>query len=114
MLPLLHLATTAIVVYAEGPAQPTGGAAAIAILIGPDAPITFEGRVRGTYMAHDYYFYKPNLASEYTAFEFGCHLHGIQSRRFNIRHGNEAILDGSDVINSGRVKRRLLFFVAKN
>ncbi|XP_050273234.1 hydroxymethylglutaryl-CoA synthase-like [Quercus robur] len=77
--------TAMIVVYAEGPAQPIGGVAAIAILIGPDAPITFESRVRGTYMAHAYDFYKPNLASEYSAFEFGCHLHGIQSRRFNIR-----------------------------
>ncbi|KAF5478347.1 hypothetical protein F2P56_004912 [Juglans regia] len=52
-------------VYAEGPARPTGGAAAIAILIGPDAPISFESRFRGSYMAHAYDFYKPNLASEY-------------------------------------------------
>ena len=42
-----------------------GWVAAIAILIGPDAPITFESRVRGTYMARAYDFYKPNLASEY-------------------------------------------------
>ncbi|KAK7829760.1 hydroxymethylglutaryl-coa synthase [Quercus suber] len=52
-------------VYAEGPARPTGGAAAIAILIGPDAPISFESKVRGSHMAHVYDFYKPNLASEY-------------------------------------------------
>nr|POF19383.1 hydroxymethylglutaryl-coa synthase [Quercus suber] len=52
-------------VYAERPARPTGGAAAIAILIGPDAPISFESKVRGSYMAHVYDFYKPNLASEY-------------------------------------------------
>lgn len=52
-------------VYAEGPARPTGGAAAIAILIGPDAPISFESRFRGSHMAHAYDFYKPNLASEY-------------------------------------------------
>lgn len=52
-------------VYAEGPARPTGGAAAIAMLIGPDAPITFESKLRGSHMSHAYDFYKPNLASEY-------------------------------------------------
>ncbi|CAO2827206.1 unnamed protein product [Amaranthus hypochondriacus] len=52
-------------VYAEGPARPTGGAAAIAMLVGPDAPITFESKLRGSHMAHAYDFYKPNLASEY-------------------------------------------------
>ncbi|KAI9078238.1 hypothetical protein K1719_039852 [Acacia pycnantha] len=52
-------------VYAEGPARPTGGAAAIAMLIGPDAPIAFESKFRGSYMSHAYDFYKPNLASEY-------------------------------------------------
>lgn len=52
-------------VYAEGPARPTGGAAAIAMLIGPDAPIAFESKLRGSHMAHVYDFYKPDLASEY-------------------------------------------------
>ncbi|XP_027360174.1 hydroxymethylglutaryl-CoA synthase-like [Abrus precatorius] len=52
-------------VYAEGPARPTGGAAAIAMLIGPDAPISFESKLRGSHMSHAYDFYKPNLASEY-------------------------------------------------
>ncbi|PKU76958.1 Hydroxymethylglutaryl-CoA synthase [Dendrobium catenatum] len=52
-------------VYAEGPARPTGGAAAIAMLIGPNAPIAFESKYRGTHMSHVYDFYKPVLASEY-------------------------------------------------
>ncbi|KAJ8766155.1 hypothetical protein K2173_021672 [Erythroxylum novogranatense] len=52
-------------VYAEGPARPTGGAAAIALLIGPDAPIAFESKFRGSHMSHVYDFYKPDLASEY-------------------------------------------------
>lgn len=52
-------------VYAEGPARPTGGAAAIAMLIGPDAPIAFESKFRGSHMSHAYDFYKPDLASEY-------------------------------------------------
>lgn len=52
-------------VYAEGPARPTGGAGAIAMLIGPNAPIVMERKYSGTHMAHAYDFYKPNLASEY-------------------------------------------------
>lgn len=31
-----------IAVYASGNARPTGGAGAVAMLIGPNAPITFE------------------------------------------------------------------------
>ncbi|PKU67946.1 Hydroxymethylglutaryl-CoA synthase [Dendrobium catenatum] len=54
-----------IKVYAEGPARPIGGAAAIAMLIGPNAPIAFESKYRGTHMSHVYDFYKPVLASEY-------------------------------------------------
>lgn len=59
-------------VYAEGPARPTGGAAAIAMLVGPDAPIAFESKLRGSHMSHAYDFYKPNLASEYPVML--CHL----------------------------------------
>jgi hypothetical protein len=61
-------------VYAEGPARPTGGAAAIAMLIGPDAPISFESKLRGSHMAHVYDFYKPDLASEYPV-SFSIHFH---------------------------------------
>ncbi|CAD6245761.1 unnamed protein product [Miscanthus lutarioriparius] len=51
--------------YAEGPARPTGAAAAIAMLIGPDAPIYFERKYKASHMAHVYDFNKPDLASEY-------------------------------------------------
>lgn len=54
-----------IAVYAEGNARPTGGAGAVAMLIGPHAPIVVERGLRGTYMAHVYDFYKPDLTSEY-------------------------------------------------
>ncbi|KAL3738081.1 hypothetical protein ACJRO7_019586 [Eucalyptus globulus] len=52
-------------VYPEGPVRPPGGAAAIAMLIGPDAPIILESRSRVSHMSHAYDFYKPNFASEY-------------------------------------------------
>ena len=35
------------------------------MLVGPNAPIAFESKLRGSHMAHAYDFYKPNLASEY-------------------------------------------------
>ena len=35
------------------------------MLIGPDAPIAFESKIRGNHMSRAYDFYKPNLASEY-------------------------------------------------
>ena len=35
------------------------------MLVGPDAPIVFDRKVRATYMANVYDFYKPELSSEY-------------------------------------------------
>ncbi|XP_060630302.2 hydroxymethylglutaryl-CoA synthase, mitochondrial [Anolis sagrei] len=54
-----------IAVYATGNARPTGGAGAVAMLVGPNAPLALERGVRGTHMEHVYDFYKPDLASEY-------------------------------------------------
>lgn len=54
-----------IALYAKGNARPTGGAGAIAMLIGPNAPVVIEPGLRGTYMQHAYDFYKPDLTSEY-------------------------------------------------
>ncbi|XP_069497493.1 hydroxymethylglutaryl-CoA synthase, mitochondrial [Ambystoma mexicanum] len=54
-----------IAVYATGSARPTGGAGAVAMLVGPNAPLTLERGLRGTHMQHAYDFYKPDLSSEY-------------------------------------------------
>ncbi|CRK36973.1 hypothetical protein BN1708_016564, partial [Verticillium longisporum] len=54
-----------IALYAKGNARPTGGAGAVALLVGPKAPIVAEPGLRGTYMQHAYDFYKPDLTSEY-------------------------------------------------
>lgn len=54
-----------IAVYSKGAARPTGGAGAVAMLIGPDAPLVLDSGVRASYMAHAYDFYKPDLASEF-------------------------------------------------
>jgi hydroxymethylglutaryl-CoA synthase len=51
--------------YASGPARPTGGAGAVAMLIGPNAPIVVERGMRASHMEHAYDFYKPRLDSPY-------------------------------------------------
>nr|NVI74370.1 HMG coenzyme A synthase [Cucujiformia] len=56
-----------IAVYAKGAARPTGGAGAVAMLIGPNAPLVFDRGVRSVHMRHVYDFYKPDLNSEYPA-----------------------------------------------
>ena len=53
-----------IAVYPKGSARPTGGAGAIAMLVGPEAPVVFD-QVRSSYMDHTYDFYKPDPLSEY-------------------------------------------------
>ncbi|ODN05280.1 Hydroxymethylglutaryl-CoA synthase 1 [Orchesella cincta] len=54
-----------IAVYATGAARPTGGAGAVAILLGADAPLILERGLRASHSAHVYDFYKPDLESEY-------------------------------------------------
>ncbi|XP_017775267.1 PREDICTED: hydroxymethylglutaryl-CoA synthase 1 [Nicrophorus vespilloides] len=54
-----------IAVYAEGSARPTGGSGAVAMLVGPNAPLIMDRGLRATYMKHAYDFYKPDLSSEY-------------------------------------------------
>nr|NVI74466.1 HMG coenzyme A synthase [Cucujiformia] len=54
-----------IAVYEKGSARPTGGAGAVAILVGPNAPLVFDRGVRASYVKHAYDFYKPDLTSEY-------------------------------------------------
>nr|XP_054763979.1 hydroxymethylglutaryl-CoA synthase 1-like [Lytechinus pictus] len=54
-----------IAVYATGNARPTGGAGAVAMLVGPHAPLVIERGLRSTHMQHVYDFYKPDMSSEY-------------------------------------------------
>lgn len=76
-----------IAVYEEGPARPTGGCAAVAMLIGRDAPLVL-GTVRASHFEDAYDFYKPRLDSEYPTV-FGqesnvCYLRALDGcyRRF--------------------------------
>ncbi|XP_077623703.1 hydroxymethylglutaryl-CoA synthase, mitochondrial isoform X2 [Crocuta crocuta] len=54
-----------IAVYPSGNARPTGGAGAVAMLVGPKAPLALERGLRGTHMENAYDFYKPDGATEY-------------------------------------------------
>jgi hydroxymethylglutaryl-CoA synthase len=53
-----------VAVYPKGAARATGGAGAVALLVGPDATFVLEP-IRATYMNNNYDFYKPDPSSEY-------------------------------------------------
>jgi len=97
-----------IAVYAEGAARPTGGCGAVAMLIGPNAPIVFDRGLRGVHMEHAYDFYKPNLDSEYPVVDgklsVDCYLRSVDlcygrygekfakgGRNFNIDSGDYVV-----------------------
>jgi hydroxymethylglutaryl-CoA synthase len=61
---------TDIAVYPAGPARPTGGAGAVALLIAPEAAISMEP-LRATFMDDCYDFYKPDMSSEYPTVDGG-------------------------------------------
>ncbi|KAK9790528.1 hypothetical protein WJX73_000126 [Symbiochloris irregularis] len=48
-----------VAIYAEGPARPTGGCGAVAMLIGPDAPLALERRNVAHHAEHVFDFHKP-------------------------------------------------------
>lgn len=72
-----------IALYAKGSARPTGGAGAVAMLIGPNAPVVVEPGLRGSYMQHAYDFYKPDLTSEYPIvdghFSLACYTEAVDA-----------------------------------
>ncbi|KFY19727.1 hypothetical protein V493_07846 [Pseudogymnoascus sp. VKM F-4281 (FW-2241)] len=80
-----------IALYAKGNARPTGGAGAVAMLIGPNAPVVVEPGLRGSYMQHAYDFYKPDLTSEYPIvdghFSIACYTEAVDAcyKAYNAR-----------------------------
>lgn len=97
-------------VYSEGSARPTGGAGAIAIAVGPDAPLIFDRGMRVSCMRHTYDFYKPvHLHSEFPIVDgqlsIKCYLNALDScyqkytEKFNKQYPNEpSSLSKFDVI----------------
>jgi len=78
-----------IAVYSEGPARPTGGGSAVAMLVGPDAVLAMSnstitdrpGANRVTYSEHVWDFFKPDMSSEYPtvdgALSQDCYLRAL-------------------------------------
>jgi hydroxymethylglutaryl-CoA synthase len=60
-----------IAVYSRGPARPTSGIGAVAMLVGRDAPLVIDLRTKATFATNVYDFYKPN-SSEYPVVD-GAH-----------------------------------------
>ena len=54
-----------IAAYARGGARPTSGVGAVAVLVGRDAPLTFDPRERATHAANVWDFFKPDHTVEY-------------------------------------------------
>nr|CCA25230.1 hydroxymethylglutarylCoA synthase putative [Albugo laibachii Nc14] len=54
-----------IAIYDKGPARPTSGCGAIAMLLGPNASIVLDSRTRTTCSGDIYDFYKPDPSTEY-------------------------------------------------
>ena len=54
-----------IAAYARGGARPTSGAGAVAVLVGRDAPLSFNPRERATHAANVWDFFKPDHTVEY-------------------------------------------------
>ncbi|KAL0939753.1 hydroxymethylglutaryl synthase [Colletotrichum truncatum] len=54
-----------IALYKEASSRPTGGAGCVAMLVGPDAVLSLDPTLKGTFMTHAYDFYKPDLKAEF-------------------------------------------------
>ncbi|KAK7482697.1 hypothetical protein BaRGS_00018290 [Batillaria attramentaria] len=94
-----------IAVYASGNARCTGGAGAIAMLVGPNAPLVLERGVRSCHMEHAYDFYKPDMASEYPVVDgklsIQCYLHALDCcyQTYSKKAKQAGILQGSSVLD---------------
>merc|ERR1711976_793127 len=97
-----------IAVYKSGPARPTGGAGAVAMLIGPKASLVIDRGVRASHLGHEYDFYKPDLASEYPvvdgALSIKCYLqaldkcYGLYKSKVLKRSGKKVDLSAFDAV----------------
>lgn len=100
-----------IAVYATGSARPTGGAGAVAMLVGPKAALIIERGLRATHMRHAYDFYKPDLSSEYPTVDgklsIECYLSALDncykvfreradSNRNPVKNGHRFSLSSAD------------------
>ncbi|KAK7067917.1 Hydroxymethylglutaryl-CoA synthase, cytoplasmic [Halocaridina rubra] len=102
-----------IAVYATGAARPTGGAGAVAMLVGPHAPLIMERGLRGSHMCHVYDFYKPDLSSEYPTVDgklsIQCYLSALDACYQNFSRKANAVKDAASLPVSLETLDALLF-----
>jgi len=60
---------TDVSTYDDPMARTASGAGAVAMLIGPDAPLYFETGIRSTFMSHAFDFYKPHHGTLYPIYD---------------------------------------------
>jgi len=93
-----------IAVYAEGAARPSGGAGAVAMLVGPNAPLVLERGLRSSHMTHVYDFYKPDMSSEYPAVDaplsIQCYLSSLDTcyARYKAKAGKSINLESFNAV----------------
>lgn len=62
---LVCVCVLVVVASAKGPARPTGGCGAVAVLVGPNAPLVVNQKTRASYACDVWDFFKPDMSSEY-------------------------------------------------
>lgn len=84
----------------QGPARPTGGCGAVAVLVGPNAPLVVNMKTRASHACDVWDFFKPDMTSEYPRVrrasvpEHGC---GCVYRRERKRERQEWYCCGSQL-----------------
>lgn len=102
-----------IALYKKGAARPTGGAGAVAMLIGPDSSVVLEPGKRGSYMTHAYDFYKPDFHSEYPYvdghFSLRCYTEAVDAcykaynkRESTLAHASSTHTNGNGVSSTSK------------
>lgn len=70
-----------VAVYRRGPARPSGGCGAVAMLVGPDAPLALDLSTKATHATNIWDFYKPDPTSEYATVDgslsLASYLHAL-------------------------------------
>ncbi|OAQ71311.1 hydroxymethylglutaryl-CoA synthase [Pochonia chlamydosporia 170] len=89
-----------IALYNQPASRPTGGAGCVAMLVGPNAVLSLEPSLRGTYMTHSFDFYKPNLKSEYPLVNghesVRCYLSAVDNCHKNLLQRREKFKNRSN------------------
>lgn len=99
-----------IALYNQPASRPTGGAGCVAMLVGPNAVLSLEPSLRGTYMTHSFDFYKPNLKSEYPLVNghesVRCYLSAVDNCHKNLLERREKFKNRSNGHSVNNDERR--------